>query len=828
MTKYEVLIFFDSKNDYYVPKRSDVLPVKIISSVPYDKVSSRFKKYSHKILYKEPYKSYEYDVNIYDERKKFVWDLYPFCYYHPTRQVESVEFYFSFDDTNNENPLVAGFVQKDLTDTVYYRYNFLKGRRTAHGLPSDGLFKAGDLLTVLLQEKYKNQNNILTCPRLKPSAESAKYPSVGTYANKIAVSKTQDLKYEYFDKYEHKFEDTLKISSFYINDDNNCLYINCLNKFKIFFLYSVGFYFPKNSNLNTPLGQVTITELKEINLSNLESTLKKENDKIYPTLSFMIEQKEKYSYRINVSNKVDDNLNGFKKFIHETVTEYKDKSSEVLYNGKTLVVKNKTEKNIIQKLSDLKGTFTSICVFFGTKDDNIPLLIQVINSNTDIKNYIKNNDVNFWEEVEIQVSEENIDLLNKLNEVQASISKSVSILIDTKDNYGLSELQKIPGFSVSGSQPENIEVSENTSLDCIKNKGFECYKHTLSSLSDSDSSSSNNDVVLKFFMKIYKDESINSSKYTELNLFDISGKTKQYISYNKGFDIFNVYFYGQDPRPLMICYNNACYRPSSIDDYFEKWVPVNGIDKFNCEDSNEILLDSLRSILYSLNPVQLNHQIESTASDTTYTTHTFYGTEKTEIKITLSPEDMSCYKKYTHTPSKEYVLGEICHNENKLFSDYNAYKELNGNETKFPDNVFVYYYLYDYNHDYPLIISLVFNSGRGDSDAVTEYYELSDKDNLKWTKISDTSNLNEQSELENKLKRIRYGLGISYDKSPDKLIIKSAENCKEDSVAGAVAGTFSVLGLTGAGVGLAYYKFPEFFISLFRKVLIWTPIPVHY
>nr|PVC54469.1 hypothetical protein MACL_00003052 [Theileria orientalis] len=283
MTKYEVLIFFDSKNDYYVPK-----------SVPYDKVSSRFKKYSHKILYKEPYKSYEYDVNIYDERKKFVWDLYPFCYYHPTRQVESVEFYFSFDDTNNENPLVAGFVQKDLTDTVYYRYNFLKGRRTAHGLPSDGLFKAGDLLTVLLQEKYKNQNNILTCPRLKPSAESAKYPSVG------------------------------------------------------------------------------------------------------------------------------------------------------------------------------------------------------------------------------------------------------------------------------------------------------------------------------------------------------------------------------------------------------------------------------------------------------------------------------------------------------------------------------------------------------DSDAVTEYYELSDKDNLKWTKISDTSNLNEQSELENKLKRIRYGLGISYEKSPDKLIIKSAENCKEDSVAGAVAGTFSVLGLTGAGVGLAYYKFPEFFISLFRKVLIWTPIPVHY
>ncbi|UKK01587.2 hypothetical protein MACK_002405 [Theileria orientalis] len=853
MTKYEVLIFVDGKHSYHVPSRPNSLPIEIKVSGYYDNISKQFTKYRHTIEYKEKYRQYDYDINIYDNRHRFVWEVYPFCYYHPFRKVEHVEFYFSSSDTNNTNPLVVGFRQEGLKDDVYYTFGFLKNKRYQHGLPSPGWFKDGDVLAVLLEEKYRDKNKVLIYPSLKPVDGSAKYPSIGKFANRITVSKSQKSGHNYFDIYEHNIDPNLKQRSFYLKYNTNCLYINCGTKFQSDFLNSVDLYYPKNVDSKTPLviglvskngrksyytykeivdknkGEILLSELKEIYENNLEATLKTENDKIYPTVSFMIEQKVTYSYQINVSNKNDYKLNGFEKYVHERYDQYKDKPSEVLYYGKKLLVRGESRRNVREGFSELKGTFNSVNVFFGIKDENTPLIIEVIHSreSDNIKYYIKSRNDNFWDEFKIKTSDKNNQLLNKLIEAQVSISIPVLILVDAKDNYGESELQKITGVKVSGSQPNSVKVSKDKSLECLANAGFNCYKHTLQFVADSNSSLSTNDTVLKPIMILHNDDSINSSKYTELNLYDISGVTKEYIKYNKGCESFYTYFYDQDLRPLMICYNGTAYRPMSIENYFDKWVKVNGISDCLCKN-NDTLLNNLGDVLYCLSPVKLNMNSFNTENSNRYITQTFHNHEKTEITINLSARDLNCYREYTHTPTTGYVLGEICHNGSKLFSDYNQYKQLNGTNFKFPNNVLVYYFLYDFNHDYPLLISLEFTSGGGDSNTVKEYYELVNKDDLKWKKIQINFNSKEQSELENKLREIRNGLGISYEKSPNNLIIKSADNCNEDSIAGAVAGTLSILGLTGVGTGLVYYRYPEFFTSLFRRVLVWTPVPIHF
>ncbi|BAM40333.1 conserved hypothetical protein [Theileria orientalis strain Shintoku] len=165
-----------------------------------------------------------------------------------------------------------------------------------------------------------------------------------------------------------------------------------------------------------------------------------------------------------------------------------------------------------------------------------------------------------------------------------------------------------------------------------------------------------------------------------------------------------VFFYGEDPRPLMLCYDKHAYRPVCMADYCKQWVRVGngpgGAGSTNCMcddktfDANKLLPELFRvSVL--LNPVYLRLTVEAiaklkpkrpdqqpgsagtngqqqpssqsvstdgqtgsaAADDYTYLTHNY---PPDPVRVRVTTQDLQCYRRYTHKPEHEgFRLGRV-------------------------------------------------------------------------------------------------------------------------------------------------------------------------
>ncbi|UKJ90572.2 hypothetical protein MACJ_001506 [Theileria orientalis] len=177
-----------------------------------------------------------------------------------------------------------------------------------------------------------------------------------------------------------------------------------------------------------------------------------------------------------------------------------------------------------------------------------------------------------------------------------------------------------------------------------------------------------------------------------------------------------VHFYGNDPRPLLVYCNDSAFAPKGVKEYKNNWILVEDVDYSNRGDGNyrlESVLDKLHEISYKLNPVDIS-QLNC------------YGIEThfwEKIKIHVRYQKFGIYKLYIHTASEGHKLGELTYKDQYIVdpSYPNKYHEIK--------EVIVYYYIFDEENKYPLLIQLLF-----ENHSHNLYYLLSSLDHLAWTK----------------------------------------------------------------------------------------------
>ncbi|UKK02424.2 hypothetical protein MACK_002517 [Theileria orientalis] len=358
----------------------------------------------------------------------------------------------------------------------------------------------------------------------------------------------------------------------------------------------------------------------------------------------------------------------------------------------------------------------------------------------------------------------------------------------------------------------------------------------------------------------------------KIETYDKTGTEIEWLYYEKSCSEVKVFFYEDDPRPLLVMCGNKAYRPKNLSCYYTKWVCVKIKEVKGVIDRNDTeLMDTLCEIVYYLNPVKLEINSHKYHTGAKYIVQEFYRNKKsTSIEVDIFGEDMSCYKEYTHQAGTPiHALGEISHNGHKLFKSYEEYKKsvLSEKGHRFPDNVTVYYYMYDKQHRYPLMIELhhvyLFDEN-GYKEGTEDFYRLAkvSVDNMEWVKIKNDSGEGGQhqsdkifldevrrltkenqeyikgledyeepdypdespkyTELRNavqkKLKEIRENLGISYEKKRKNLILETANNCREETNVSAIVGAVLPLGLLGIGAGVAYFKYSSNITHFYRKL----------
>lgn len=854
MVLYDITLFIYRQNDYITVSSRSVY-IKVTSDVPCDKYSKRIKKYSHIIDYQErTYKASNYHITVYDDNAYYYKNILK--YNCPKIKVVSIDLFFNLSDTKNTHPLVIG-VNQENEPPVYYTYEFLiyytapkiLFHHSFTELPDrSNSFGKEDLITRLIEESDKvhkrtDGDRMVIMLDDRTSDNNKKYPKTGPNKDRISILKST-LEEDYFDKYEHKINTKSSQKKYYLCYGQNTLYISHVNVFSE--IRSVEVYYNQNygkepiiivlktnsknklykyldfkedlqrSKTNKDTGSLAYIEDNDV-----EKRLKEENDKINPYWPYLIDKTDNYCYQVKVKKaQVESGLSGFTKYTHEPQTGYLYTKSIFLYKGEKLIKKTNDKFEPIEEIESV--TYTDVTVYFGTRDPNIPLIIQLNKSElTNNKECYahKKDGVSYWNKLSVESIHRNEDLLKILKETESDLFDSILLLVDFVKDYDKNEVENKTGVKVSGSQPNSIKVSEDSSLQCLNDTNYKCYKHHLSVETKLDSYGIDN-IKLKLFL------GVGTYRHGEITLYnsdDTSDFNIDYVYYEKKdgeiLNDFYVIFYcenkNMDPRPVLLCYKTKVYMPLSLEQYSTKWIYVKNVE-VNSECTDSKLLETLRRVSYFMNPVYIekttDRKIGKSSNSYIYTTHIFNNS--TFIQITIKPEDLRCYRKYTHSANYGHVLGEISHNGSKLFVNYEEYEKLFKSIVTFPCDIIVYYYMYDKGHNYPLLVCLRY------SDTGNSYFKLTCKNKpLKWVPISESHELELiKDDIEDFLYNTRYNLDIKYEKNEDNLIIETSDRCNETNSAGIVGGVLSTFALVAVGIAGAFYKFPKLFRSVYIKI----------
>nr|PVC50093.1 hypothetical protein MACL_00002534 [Theileria orientalis] len=298
----------------------------------------------------------------------------------------------------------------------------------------------------------------------------------------------------------------------------------------------------------------------------------------------------------------------------------------------------------------------------------------------------------------------------------SSFPQQAVVLLEKQCSYTYKEIED--SLKKASQDPEKIRLmndktditapSETIIGDCLK-YGFGLVKQHFEKHKDYKE---NNKVELKI---VIKSDFADKSNLLRLYETDTSDRTTS-LYYSKGKDDFYVYFYGNDPRPLLFIYEGEAYRPHSIFDYYDNWYKVRGISDFSCiKDKSSKLLDELGKVVLFLNVVQLRSSQFFTYSGTvdvevgTSARYLFQNYEGKSIAAKVTYSKNQTYHICTHVPDgldnkgNGFRLGMVTYEGSTNASlDYDPKREL--------VSVNTFYYLSDKELKNPVLIELEFKS----------------------------------------------------------------------------------------------------------------------
>ncbi|UKJ87567.2 hypothetical protein MACJ_000002 [Theileria orientalis] len=394
-----------------------------------------------------------------------------------------------------------------------------------------------------------------------------------------------------------------------------------------------------------------------------------------------------------------------------TDTQYKDGIyrcyEHIPSNDRTFFVDHLMDSESVFRIHDTPDFTKFIRVYH--RIDSKPYLIVFVDKSNELHCYKYKDKVWNVDETVPKASHERFnDVIRKLLDDlvlddNRLVSGSILVLTDLKTEYNENYLTTALGSSISSKfiEHNDINVSDQTTTagSCLRAVRFKMFKHDLTGatrkvLHIGESSA----LTLELFL--YK---------SNINLHDNTNSKEQptSLTYNTSSNDLYVYFYGdRDIRPLLICYNNKAYRPSSIDAYLKEWVAVESIKQCDCtgDNGNSKLLETLLDVSNLLNPVN----IKNTTGES-YVTQDF---KNQLIIITLESTNLSCFNKYVHKTQQDYRLGTILHGSNciKESSGGDNTTCITATSTSSPYNsaseIVAYYHKDDTDHNAPLLVAL--------------------------------------------------------------------------------------------------------------------------
>ncbi|UVC54392.1 hypothetical protein MACJ_003934 [Theileria orientalis] len=562
-----------------------------------------------------------------------------------------------------------------------------------------------------------------------------------------------------------------------------------------------------------------------------------DNDTTYDTVTYQLDKKDgNYNSRVQVAHSTDP-VEGFTRYTH-TPENAANKISFVLYNSNILTYWN-SGANKPGAINDFQNKIlNTVNVYFSNKV-GVPLLAAFqLKDNArgalrwEYYYQIKKEMGMFWqvldytssrnlikesfskEQAHSKLTDKNNQLLiNLLRNLESKALYTAIALIDKQAQYDKSDVDRalgilmpqIPDLSkTTAAQPQNIPVNA-VDIPILTASNFKCVSQTIKSTGTDEIKFliPSINVTLKGQGQNYT--VTNTPKYIEANFYNSSGNIKIKTTYKNGNNHLYVYYYGLDPRPLMVCYENKVYKPLRTGDPerniqvkidYAKWVEVEGFTSCvntgtGSSDSNtQKLLDNLISITGYLNPVQLcldnvpknaRSEISSNKENATaiYSIHDYVVDKIITIKITKTT--VISYKKHTYEHNglekqnnpAGFTLGDVIFKG--VNGGYNPYKINYATTTQTPDKkmrhlvkVTGYFHTFDSDFQDPLLVILEFNDGAAATANTKEYYKLTVRSNdipgtMEWVRDDGAvaNIIEDQTRLLDFLNIVRYNLKYS-------------------------------------------------------------------
>ncbi|BAM39020.1 conserved hypothetical protein [Theileria orientalis strain Shintoku] len=238
----------------------------------------------------------------------------------------------------------------------------------------------------------------------------------------------------------------------------------------------------------------------------------------------------------------------------------------------------------------------------------------------------------------------------------SNLTKVIVLLLEKQCSYGDNDVSM--ALKQSSLDPKKCRILNQTTIvtgistegtrQCVDKYGFNLIQHYFINLNEIIKKVSY-DVELKVFIR----NSYSSDNFSELKLYKTDTDTTPIkLDYKRFNDDFYVYFYGNDPRPLLFYYDGKTYRPNSIFDYYKSWIHVPEITDFSCDkDRSTKLLDKLSEIVGILNVVHLRQ-----SQLFTYAGANGDETQNTLIYAVHEFEDKHVLVKLTHSKTRTYSI----------------------------------------------------------------------------------------------------------------------------------------------------------------------------
>ncbi|BAM40554.1 conserved hypothetical protein [Theileria orientalis strain Shintoku] len=505
-----------------------------------------------------------------------------------------------------------------------------------------------------------------------------------------------------------------KIYTYFYNDDNVPLLICYKNKW--YKSISKEKYFDKWAEE---------TELKGIEpgQSGLDSSIVSQLKKINRDLNaILLNNSAKYGLNIGekkpkgfVETRVDVKIDNNQKYRKKTFeTTNKGEIGKVMIGEEEILdcEKNKSFSQVYESEYSNKN-YNQVTAYYHLSDssNSSPLLICFgkKSSISDLFYERKiSTDITKWRKIEDRNTsnlKEDSGLTNKINSIHYSFNKSLKLQLEKQGgqyqiclvNNNLTGTD--PGSSISN------EITVSKISDCLSDSNYICYEHTIPAFTGS--TKEENIGGLRLF--IY-DREIPTHKN--------NGQSQKLpIFYNCNKKDVHVYFYSNksvDTIPLLVGYNGNYYKPSSKNNYFNKWIQVQGITSPNTHLKAE--LDQINLDLNEINLSQTddNSSYGISKPQESAELKSQFHTDRIKVNVCKS----SYYRKICHTTTNEYSIGKVYYNG-----------KLTGLKTNGAGNeIFIYYTYNDVNYVKPLLVQIK----SSDSD---KWYSRNDIDGIIWTNI---------------------------------------------------------------------------------------------